>query len=52
MFAALGKRQAVVSEEEIQEKEITAKGEPVIIQLRDYLQFSGSLASNKLMNLF
>nr|XP_027071225.1 ABC transporter G family member 32-like isoform X1 [Coffea arabica] len=40
----LGKRQAVVSEEEIQEKEITAKGEPVIIQLRDYLQFSGSLA--------
>lgn len=39
------KRQAVVSEEELQEKDITSKGEPVIIQLRDYLQFSGSLTS-------
>lgn len=40
----LGKRQAVVSEEELQEKDIMNKGEPVTIQLRDYLQFSGSLA--------
>uniref|UniRef100_V5NXR4 PDR protein 5 n=1 Tax=Tabernaemontana elegans TaxID=761068 RepID=V5NXR4_9GENT len=40
----LGKRQAVVSEEEPQEKDVTNKGEPVVIQLRDYLQFSGSLA--------
>lgn len=44
---ALGKRQAVVSEEELQEKDTTSKGEPVIIQLRDYLQFSGSLASKR-----
>uniref|UniRef100_V5NX96 PDR protein 5 n=1 Tax=Vinca minor TaxID=60093 RepID=V5NX96_VINMI len=40
----LGKRQAVVSEEELQEKDVTTNGEPVVIQLRDYLQFSGSLA--------
>ncbi|KAL3532403.1 hypothetical protein ACH5RR_005924 [Cinchona calisaya] len=40
----LGKRQAVIAEEEIQEKEITTKAEPVVIQLRDYLSFSGSLA--------
>ncbi|KAI5680627.1 hypothetical protein M9H77_01854 [Catharanthus roseus] len=40
----LGKRQAVVSEEELQEKDVTTKGEAVVIQLRDYLQFSGSLA--------
>ncbi|CAI9100257.1 OLC1v1037214C1 [Oldenlandia corymbosa var. corymbosa] len=40
----LGKPQAVVSEEEIQQKEITTKGDPVITRLRDYLQFSGSLA--------
>lgn len=49
---ALGKRQAVVSEEELQEKDVTTKGEAVVIQLRDYLQFSGSLASKKCSILF
>ncbi|KAL3825129.1 hypothetical protein ACJIZ3_021158 [Penstemon smallii] len=40
----LGKRQAVVSEEELQEKEKMRKGEPEIIQLREFLQHSGSFA--------
>ncbi|KAF7147146.1 hypothetical protein RHSIM_Rhsim03G0245700 [Rhododendron simsii] len=41
----LGKRQAVVSEEELQERERRKKGEPVIIQLRQFLQHSGSLTA-------
>ncbi|KAK4479170.1 hypothetical protein RD792_014681 [Penstemon davidsonii] len=40
----MGKRQAVVSEEELQEKEKMQKGEPGIIQLREFLQHSGSFA--------
>ncbi|KAI8024530.1 ABC transporter G family member 32 [Camellia lanceoleosa] len=41
----LGRRQAVVSEEELQERDKRRKGEPVIIQLRQYLQHSGSLTA-------
>ncbi|KAG8367402.1 hypothetical protein BUALT_Bualt16G0068200 [Buddleja alternifolia] len=40
----LGKRQAVVSKEELQDREKMQKGEPVVIQLRDFLQHSGSFA--------
>ncbi|KAM7512769.1 hypothetical protein LguiB_011644 [Lonicera macranthoides] len=40
----LGRPQAVVSEEELQERDRRRKGETVVIQLRDYLQHSGSLA--------
>ncbi|CAA0839395.1 ABC transporter G family member 32 [Striga hermonthica] len=40
----LGKRQAVVSKEELQEKEKMQKGETAVIQLRDFLQHSGSFA--------
>ncbi|GER27852.1 ABC transporter family protein [Striga asiatica] len=40
----LGKRQAVVSKEELQEKEKMRKGESSVIQLRDFLQHSGSFA--------
>ncbi|GFS40976.1 pleiotropic drug resistance 4 [Actinidia rufa] len=40
----LGKRQAVVSEEEFQERDRRKKGgEPVVIQLRQFLEHSGSL---------
>ncbi|PSS36226.1 ABC transporter G family member 32 like [Actinidia chinensis var. chinensis] len=40
----LGKRQAVVSEEELQERDRRKKGgEPVVIQLRQFLEHSGSL---------
>ncbi|GFY80937.1 pleiotropic drug resistance 4 [Actinidia rufa] len=40
----LGKRQAVVSEEELQERDKRKKGgEPVVIQLRQFLEHSGSL---------
>ncbi|XAR53291.1 Sulfate-transporting ATPase [Bertholletia excelsa] len=39
----LGKRQAVVSEEELQDRENRKKAEPVVIQLREFLQHSGSL---------
>lgn len=38
----LGKRQAVVSEEEFQESERRRQGEPVIIHLRQFLEHSGS----------
>lgn len=44
---ALGKRQAVVSKEELEDREKMRKGEPVVIQLRDFLQYSGSFASKK-----
>ncbi|XP_047951852.1 ABC transporter G family member 32 [Salvia hispanica] len=40
----LGKRQAVVSKEELDDREKMRKGEPVVIQLRDFLQYSGSFA--------
>ncbi|KAL8497933.1 hypothetical protein ACS0TY_021327 [Phlomoides rotata] len=40
----LGKRQAIVSKEELEEREKMRKGEPVVIQLRDFLQHSGSFA--------
>lgn len=42
---ALGKRQAIVSKEELDDREKMRKGEPVVIQLRDFLQYSGSFAS-------
>ncbi|KAK4604273.1 hypothetical protein RGQ29_012679 [Quercus rubra] len=38
----LGKQQAVVSKEELQERERRRKGEPTIVELRYYLQQSGS----------
>ncbi|KAL7259858.1 hypothetical protein ACSBR1_005679 [Camellia fascicularis] len=44
----LGRRQAVVSEEELQERDKRRKGEPVVIQLRQYLQHSGSLTAKSL----
>ncbi|KAG9149461.1 hypothetical protein Leryth_022202 [Lithospermum erythrorhizon] len=40
----LGKRQAVVSKEELQERENNRKGEAAVIPLREYLQNSGSRA--------
>ncbi|KAF3441957.1 hypothetical protein FNV43_RR15873 [Rhamnella rubrinervis] len=40
----LGKQQAVVSKEELQERERRRKGETVVIELRQYLQHSGSLS--------
>ncbi|RXI05820.1 hypothetical protein DVH24_017862 [Malus domestica] len=39
----LGKRQAVVTKEELQERERRRKGEAVVIELRQYLQHSESL---------
>ncbi|XP_024023080.1 ABC transporter G family member 32 [Morus notabilis] len=39
----LGRQQAVVSKEELQEREKRRKGEPVVIELRHYLEHSGSL---------
>lgn len=39
------KHQAVLAEEDVQDSNIARKDEPVIIQLREYLKFSGSLAS-------
>jgi len=42
MPSALGKQQAVVSKEELQERERRRKGEPTIVELRYYLQQSGS----------
>ncbi|CAK9326613.1 unnamed protein product [Citrullus colocynthis] len=39
----LGKSQAVVSKEELQEREKRRKGETTVIELRHYLQYSGSL---------
>ncbi|XP_031258876.1 ABC transporter G family member 32 isoform X1 [Pistacia vera] len=38
-----GKQQAVVSKEELQERDKRRKGETVVIELREYLQHSGSL---------
>ncbi|XP_075644795.1 ABC transporter G family member 32 isoform X2 [Castanea sativa] len=38
----VGKQQAVVSKEELQERERRRKGEPTIVELRHYLQQSGS----------
>ncbi|XP_019192543.1 PREDICTED: ABC transporter G family member 32 isoform X2 [Ipomoea nil] len=40
----LVKHQAIISEEDVQDSNIARKDEPVIIQLREYLKFSGSLA--------
>ncbi|KAL8037545.1 hypothetical protein ABFX02_11G046400 [Erythranthe guttata] len=40
----LVKRQAVISKEELENREKMRKGEPVVIQLRDFLQHSGSFA--------
>ncbi|KAF8400729.1 hypothetical protein HHK36_014029 [Tetracentron sinense] len=40
----LGKRQAVVSKEELQERDRRKKGGNVVIQLREFLQHSGSFA--------
>lgn len=40
--AALGKQQAIVSKEELQEREQRSKGESVAVELREYLQHSGS----------
>ncbi|CAK7334854.1 unnamed protein product [Dovyalis caffra] len=39
----LGKQQAVVSKAELQERDKRRKGENVVIELREYLQHSGSL---------
>lgn len=41
--SALGKQQAVVSKEELQERERRRKGQNVVIELRQYLQHSESL---------
>ncbi|KAL0333913.1 UNVERIFIED_CONTAM: ABC transporter G family member 32 [Sesamum angustifolium] len=41
----LGKHQAIVSKVELEDREKMQKGEPVVIQLRDFLQHSGSFAS-------
>ncbi|KAK3031146.1 hypothetical protein RJ639_035144 [Escallonia herrerae] len=43
VWTALGKRQAVVSDKELQDRDRIRKGETVGIQLREYLQHSGSL---------
>ncbi|KAL0337421.1 UNVERIFIED_CONTAM: ABC transporter G family member 32 [Sesamum calycinum] len=40
----LGKHQAIVSKVELEDREKMQKGEPVVIQLRDFLQHSGSFA--------
>ncbi|XP_051148620.1 ABC transporter G family member 32 [Andrographis paniculata] len=40
----LRKHQAIVSKEELEERDKMRKGEPVVIQLRDFLQHSGSFA--------
>ncbi|XP_030489590.2 ABC transporter G family member 32 [Cannabis sativa] len=39
----LGRQQAVVSKQELREREKRRKGEPVVIELRHYLEHSGSL---------
>jgi hypothetical protein len=44
MRTALGKQQAVVSKEELQERERRRKGETVAVELRHFLQHSGSLS--------
>ncbi|KAL2479687.1 ABC transporter G family member 32 [Abeliophyllum distichum] len=40
----LGKRQAIISKEDLQNKDQKMKGEPACMQLKDFLQYSGSLA--------
>ncbi|GAB2300384.1 ABC transporter G member 32 [Dionaea muscipula] len=40
----LGKRQAVISKEELEERERSRRGERSVIELRHYLQHSGSLS--------
>ncbi|KAL5771311.1 hypothetical protein ACOSP7_015465 [Xanthoceras sorbifolium] len=40
----LGNQRAVVSKEELQERDRRRKGETVVIELREYLQHSGSLS--------
>lgn len=42
--SALGRRQAVVSEEELRERARIKQGDPVVVELRHFLQYSGSLA--------
>lgn len=44
MRTALGKQQSVVSKEELQERERRKKGETVVVELRQFLQHSGSLS--------
>lgn len=43
-LSALGKRQAIVSKEELKDKDMRRKGETVVIELREYLQHSDSVA--------
>ncbi|CBI28131.3 hypothetical protein VitviT2T_016593 [Vitis vinifera] len=43
----LGKRQAVVSKEELKDKDMRRNGETVVIELRQYLQHSDSVAEKK-----
>lgn len=40
----LGKRQTVISEEELQERDKKRSGEPVVIELREFLKHSGSFS--------
>lgn len=42
--SALGKRQAVVSKEELKDKDMRRKSENVVVELRQYLQHSDSVA--------
>ena len=44
ILLALGKRQAVVSKEELKDKDMRRNSEPVVIELREYLQRSDSVA--------
>ncbi|XP_041005142.1 ABC transporter G family member 32 isoform X2 [Juglans microcarpa x Juglans regia] len=44
----LGRQQAVVSKEELQERERRRKGETAVVELRHYLQHSGSLSGKHL----
>lgn len=49
ILEALVNHQAIVSKEKLQDKDQNLKGQPVIMQLRDFLQYSGSLASKTYM---
>ncbi|KAL8129568.1 hypothetical protein V2J09_018723 [Rumex salicifolius] len=42
-FQPLGRRQAVISKEELEERERRRRGEVVVVELRQFLQHSGSL---------
>lgn len=44
MTTALGRQQAVVSKEELRERERRRKGETSVVELRHYLQHSGSFS--------